>query len=187
MTRTLTGCFALLLLLALPGNAQEKPTLPEAYKTALSRLEELTVYPETEWRYHSDLPHPEDPSLDDSGWEQMKAKESWKNGARVLRRWIEIPPSIHGYDIRGARVELDLRIESRDAMIITVFSNRSQVARTDGDLQQPIPLTESAVPGEKFLVAVRVDANAVDTRLAESRLRILPAQNRPDPDLIRTE
>jgi alpha-mannosidase len=187
MRRTMPSCFALFVLIALPVHAQEKTGLPETYKTALTRLEELTVYPEAEWRYHSDLPHPEDPSLDDSGWEQMKARDAWKNGARVLRRWIEIPRSIHGYDIRGARVELDLRFESRDALIITVFSNHSQVARTDEDLQQPIPLTESAVPGEKFLVAVRVDANTVDTRLAESRLRILPAQNRPDPQLIRTE
>jgi len=106
---------------------------------------------------------------------------AWKTGARALRRWIEIPQTINGYDVRGARVELDLRFESQDAIIITVFSNRSQVARTDEDLQQPIPLTESAVPGEKFLVAVRVDANAVNTRLAESKLRILPAANRPDP------
>jgi alpha-mannosidase len=187
MTRTMPSCFALVVLIGLLVNAQEKSTLPDAYKAAFTRLEELTVYPETEWRYHADVPHPEDPSLNDSDWEQMKAAESWKSGARVLRRWIEIPRSINGYDIRGARVELDLRIESRDAIIITVFSNRSQVARTDEDLQQPIPLTESAVPGEKFLVAVRVDANAVDTRLAESRLRILPTQNRPDPDLIRTE
>src|SRR5882672_3927943 len=187
MTRALPSCFALLALIALPASAQEKSTLPDTYKTALARLQELTVYPEPDWRYLSDLPHPEDPSLDDSSWQQMKATESWKNGARVLRRWIEIPSSINGYNIRGARVELDLRIESRDAIIVTVFSNRSQVARTDEDLQQPIPLTESAVPGERFLVAVRVDANAVDTRLAESRLRIFPAQNRPDPDLVRTE
>jgi alpha-mannosidase len=72
-------------------------------------------------------------------------------------------------------------------MIVTVFSNRSQVARTDEDMQQPIPLTESAVPGEKFLVAVRIDANAVNTRLAESRLQIIPPQSRLDPSLVRTE
>src|SRR5215475_4732081 len=187
MKRTIPSCLALLVIFALPSWAQEKSTLPESYKTALNRLQSLTVYPETQWRFHADVAHPEDPSLNDSDWEQMKEGDSWKNGARVLRRWIEIPKSINGYDTSGSRVELDLRFESQDAMIVTVFSNRSQVARTDEDMQQPIPLTESAVPGEKFLVAVRVDANAVNTRIAESRLRIVPALNRPDPGLVRTE
>ena len=184
---TVPSCVLLLAVLAVPGGAQEKSTLPEAYKTVLTRLQGLTVHPEAEWRYHTDVAHPEDPSLSDSDWEQMKEGDSWKTGARVLRRWIEIPQTINGYDVRGARAELDLRFESQDAIIITVFSNRSQVARTDEDLQQPIPLTESAVPGEKFLVAVRVDANTVNTRLAEGKLRILPPANRPDPGLVRTE
>src|SRR5215470_12664521 len=187
MKRIILSCLALLAMLALPSWAQEKSTLPESYKSALNRLQSLVVYPETEWRFHADVAHPEDPSLNDPDWEQMKEGDSWKNGARVLRRWIEIPKSINGYDTSGSRVELDLRFESQDAMIVTVFSNRSQVARTDEDMQQPIPLTESAVPGEKFLVAVRVDANAVNTRLAESKLRIVPALNRPDPGLVRTE
>ncbi len=187
MKRIVPSWLLLVAMLALPSCAQEKSTLPEAYKTALNRLQSLTVYPEAEWRYHSDVAHPEDPSLNDSDWEQMKEGDSWKSGARVLRRWIEIPKAINGYDVAGSRVELDLRFESQDSMIVTVFSNRSQVARTDEDMQQPIPLTEAAVPGEKFLVAVRVDANEVNTRLGESKLRILPAQNRPDPGLLRTE
>lgn len=187
MKRTIPSCLALLVILALPSRAQENSTLPESYKTALNRLQSLTVYPETEWRFHVDVPHPEDLSLNDSAWEQMKEGDSWKNGGRVLRRWIEIPKTINGYDVAGSRVEFDLRFESQDSIIVTVFSNRSHVARTDEDMQQPIPLTESAVPGEKFLVAVRVDANTVNTRLAESKLRIIPAINRPDPGLVRTE
>jgi len=187
MKRRFPGCFVLVAILAAPTWPQEKPALPESYKAVLKRLEALTVYPEEEWRYHSDVAHPEDPLLNDSAWEQMKEGESWKNGPRILRRWIEIPQSIQGYDVRGARVELDLRFESQDAIMVTVFSNRSQVARTDEDMQQPIPLTEAAVPGEKFLLAARIDANAVNTRLAGSKVRILPAQNRPDPGLLRTE
>src|SRR5215468_11546679 len=184
MKRVFLGCTTLLALLALPACGQEKSTLPESYKTALKRLQDLTSYAEPEWRYHADVAHPEDPTVSDSDWQQMKVGDSWKDGARVLRRWIEIPKSINGYDVRGARIVLDLHFESQDSMIVTIFSNRSQVARTDEDMQQPIPLTESAFPGEKFLVAVRVDANKVDTRLAESKLRIISALNRPDPGLV---
>jgi alpha-mannosidase len=177
----------LITLFAPLASSQEKSSLPEAYKNALNRLQSLTVFPEPEWHFRSDLAHPEDPSLNDSDWQQMKEGDSWKDGARVLRRWIEIPKLVNGFDVRGSRVELHLRFESQDAMTVTVFSNRSQIARTDEDMQQPIPLTESAVPGEKFLVAVRIDANTVDTRLAESRLQIIPTGNRPDPGLVRTE
>jgi len=187
MKRAFLGCTTFLALLALPACGQEKSTLPKSYKTALKRLQDVTIYAEPEWRYHADVAHTEDTALNDSDWQQMKVGDSWKDGARVLRRWIEIPKSINGYDVRGARIVLDLHFESQDSMIVTVFSNRSQVARTDEDMQQPIPLTESAVPGEKFLVAVRVDASKVDTRLAESRLRVVPSDKRPDPDMLRTE
>jgi len=187
MKRNFPICFLLLALVASPASPQEKSSLPESYKTALNRLQSLTAFPESEWRFHSDVPHPEDPGANDSDWQQMKEGDSWKDGARVLRRWIEIPRAINGFDARGSRVELILRFESQDAMTVTVFSNRSQVARTDEDMQQPIPLTESAVPGDKFLVAVRLDANAVNTRLAESRLQIIPSQSRLDPGLVRTE
>ncbi len=187
MKRNFFICFLLLALVASPASPQEKSSLPESYKTVLNRLQSLTAVPESEWRYHSDVPHPEDPGVNDSDWQQMKEGDSWKDGARVLRRWIEIPKAINGFDIRGSRVELLLRFESRDAMMVTVFSNRSQVARTDEDMQQPIPLSASAVPGEKFLVAVRIDANVVNTRLAESRLQIIPPQSRLDPSLARSE
>ena len=111
MKRTIPSCLALLVILALPSRAQENSTLPESYKTALNRLQSLTVYPETEWRFHVDVPHPEDLSLNDSAWEQMKEGDSWKNGGRVLRRWIEIPKTINGYDVAGSRVEFDLRFD----------------------------------------------------------------------------
>jgi alpha-mannosidase len=165
-----SGLFALFLTVAavLMALAQEPSALPDFRETAVSRMKELTTLPEPEWRYHRDVPHFEDPTLDDSSWHLVKVREPWKNGARVLRRWIEIRQSVHGYDIRRARVDLDLRLESQDSMIVTVFSNRSQVARTDEDLQQ-------------------VDANAVDTGLAESQLRFFPSHVRPDPDLLRCE
>jgi alpha-mannosidase len=187
MKRNFGICLLLLAQFATPASPQEKSTLPDNYKTVLNRLQAFTVLPESEWRFRADIPHPEDPSVNDSDWQPMKEGDSWKDGARVLRRWIEVPKSVNGFDVRGSRIELQLRFESQDAMTVTVFSNRSQVARTDEDMQQPIPLTESAVPGEKFLIAVRIDANAVNTRLAESRLQIIPPLTRPDPGLVRTE
>ena len=159
----------------------------DPYKATLDRLESLTVEPLKDWKYHADVAHPEDPALDDSSWEMMKAGDRWTDGARDLRRWIEIPEKINGYPVAGCRVELNVRIGSDDSAMITVFSNASVVYRGNEDMQQPILLTESAKPGEKYLIAIRVDVEPVETRLFRSELRIQPPDSRIDPGFLREE
>jgi alpha-mannosidase len=183
MTRPLK--FVLPLLVACAAAAQTAAP-PAAWKPVLDRLQTITVLPLPEWRSHADAAHPEAPDLDDSAWQTAKTGDRWK-GPRVLRRWVEIPEKIGGYEIRGARVRLDLNIRSDEAEMLTVFSNGSVVARTDGDMQQPILLSEAAAPGQKFLVAVRVDANDVDTWIERAELTVSPPPGRPDPGLLRTE
>ncbi len=157
----------------------------------LDRLESLTTLPLSEWRFHADLPHPEDSSLDDSGWEKMRVGDKWSTGSRVLRRWFDIPEKINGYAVPGTRVKLDLRFDfmwnNKGPVTIAVFSNGSLVSRGDDDMQQPIPLTENAQPGQKFLIAVRIDAPEVETLFHHAQLRIEPPASRPDPAMVRTE
>src|SRR5437879_788374 len=86
------------ILFAVVSYAQTQPAEPvNPHKAALDRLQSLTIESETEWRFHADLPHPEDPSLSDSSWEAMKVGDRWSDGPRVLRRWIVIPEKINGY------------------------------------------------------------------------------------------
>jgi alpha-mannosidase len=160
---------------------------PDPYKPTLDRLESLTTLPLPDWRYHADIPHPEDPALKDSDWQQVKTHEGWKTGSRVLRRWIEIPEKMNGYATAGSRVNLELFFDTDDRLGITVFSNGALVARGDDDTQQPIPLTSNAQPGRKFLIAVRLNASEVNTRIAESRLSIEPPATRPDAGILRAE
>jgi alpha-mannosidase len=174
------------LLYASAGFAQERAEAGP-YKQALDRLESLTILAQPEWRYHTDIPHPEDSELSDADWPTVKTHEGWRSGARVLRRWIEIPEKINGYTTLGTKVSLDLYFASDERLLITVFSNGSLIARGDDDTQQPIPLTSSAQPGQKFLIAVRLDSLPVNTRIYESQLRIEPTASRPDPEIIRTE
>jgi alpha-mannosidase len=176
--------FALPLLFACAAVAQT--AAPPASKPVLDRLQAITVLALPEWRSHADVAHPEAPDLDDSAWQTVKPGNRWK-GPRVLRRWVEIPEKIRGYEIRGARVRLDLKIRSDEAEMLTVFANGSVVARTDDDMQQPIMLSEAATPGQKFLIAVRVDANDVNTWIEHAELAIEPPAGRPDPGLLRTE
>jgi len=174
------------LLCSLTCFAQAKPK-SDPYKPVLDRLASLTVLPLPEWRYHTDIPHPEDAALNDADWQTVKPREGWKTGSRVVRRWVEIPEKINGYSTRGAGVSLELFFGSDERLLITVFSNGSLVARGDEDTQQPILLTNNAQPGQKFLVAVRLDCLEVNTQIYESRLRIQPPSSRPDPEMIRTE
>src|SRR6267143_6918563 len=160
---------------------------PVPYKPILDRLESLQTVSLPEWRYHEDFAHPEDPGLNDADWPAVKTREEWKTGARVLRRLIEIPEKLDGYAVRGARVKLEILFTSNETMTIAVFSNGSLVERGDEDTQQPILLTENAQPGQKFLVAVRVDNAPVGTQMYGSRLDLEAAPTRPDPNILREE
>ena len=167
--------------------SSENTQPPDPYKATLDRLDALMTLPLPEWRFHTDVPHPESSSLDDSTWEVMKVGDKWTSGPRVLRRLIDIPEKINGYSIQGARVKFDLNISSSDAETLTVFSNGSVVERTDEDVQQPMVLTENTQPGQKFLVAIRVDVNRVQSTLRRAQLLIEPPATRPDPRLLREE
>jgi len=164
-----------------PSNATNPNT------SALNRLQSLVTVAQSEWRFHADVPHPEDPALDDSGWKIMKAGDKW-NDDRVLRRWIEVPANVHGYAIQGSRVRLDLQLTSNMTVTMSVFSNGSLVFRGSDEMQQPILLTESAQPGQKFLIAIRAhaDQDAAIT-ISRAQLTVEPPGTRPDPMLLRDQ
>src|SRR5579863_75498 len=192
----------LLLITGSPVAAQGSPAsdLPsDSYKPTLDRLDSLTRLDESEWRFHSDVPHPEDQSLSDSDWNTFAVKnvsgpggghaadEHW-TGTRVFRRWVEIPEKINGYATQGSEVRLDLRFGSRDSLMITVFSNGVIVYRGDDDDILPVLLTANAQPGQKFLVAARVVSQGdAEAEFFHSALIIHPSASRPDPAFFRTE
>jgi alpha-mannosidase len=159
----------------------------DAYKPVLDRLESLTTLRLPDWRFHTEIPHPEDPSLDDSSWETIQLDQLWNTGPRVFRRRIELPEKLNGYSVAGASVKLDLAFNSNESLMITVFSDGSVVYRGDDNLQQPILLTQNARAGQSFLIAVRLDGQAVDTRISSSRLIVEPPPARPNPAMIREE
>src|SRR5579872_2240137 len=74
----------------------------DPYKPVLDKLESLSTSPLPEWRWHADVPHPEDARINDSDWIIMKpeprAESSvWKTGTRVFRRMVEVPEQVNGY------------------------------------------------------------------------------------------
>lgn len=190
----------LLILLSCAVLAVSQNSSPaDPYKTTLDRLDSLTRQDEAEWRFHTDIPHPEDPALSDSDWGTFKVQnisgsgggnaqmEHW-TGTRVFRRWIEIPEKINGYATQGSRASIDLRFGNSEGMKITVFSNGAILYRGSDDDILPMLLTENAQPGQKFLVAARVVAgDGTQSEFLHSELTIGPPKTRPDPSFLRTE
>lgn len=186
LVRLLVFLYFFFALTALAQSTQDNSPA-DPYKPTLDRLQSLVTVPLPEWRFHADVPHPEDAALNDGDWQTVKMREPWETGPRVVRRWVEIPEKINGYATQGARVDLNLVIRSNDSLILTVFSNGGIVYRGDEDMEEPIPLTQNAQPGQKFLVAVRVNCSSAKTGIFESELTIRPAANRPDPAFLRME
>src|ERR1700735_2754290 len=194
---------ALFLLFGILSGASlllsQTASTPDPYKTTLDRLQSLTAQGEQEWGFHADIPHPEDPGLNDSDWGVLTVKnvsgpggknpneEHW-TGTRVFRRWVQIPEKINGYATQGSRVRIDLRFGSPGSLMITVFSNGAILYRGSDDDILPMLLTESARPGQKFLVAARVVAgDDVQSEFFHSELTIEAPAARPDPALLRME
>ena len=135
-----SAAYSVLFLLASVVVGLCQNNSPDAYKATLDRLNSLTHQAESEWRFHDDIPHPEDPSLNDSGWSTWTVKnvsgpggqhaneEHW-TGTRVFRHSIQIPEKINGYGTQGARVWLDLRFGSPESLTITVFSSGAVLYR----------------------------------------------------------
>lgn len=184
--KRLSGLVICLVVLITTGFAQKYPTVaPNPYKPTLDRLRSITEIPVADWRGHTaDFPHPEDVNVVGSDWAPVKINEPWNNAAYWLRKTIEVPRQVNGYDLTGARLQLDFWIASNESVNITVFTNGSMVSRTDEDTQLPITLTENAQPGQKFVVAVRVLGAGDRTRIYRSRLLVTPPSSRPDPRLI---
>lgn len=196
--RSFSLIFLLSPLCSTPMFAQEGKN-SDSYKPTLDRLESLLSQSESEWRFHSDVPHPEDPGLSDADWGSVTvrnvsgpggghADEQQFTGTNVFRRWIEIPVKINGYATQGSRVSLDLRFGSPDDLMITVFSNGAILYRGTDDDILPVLLTENAQPGQKFLVAARVvNKDSERSEFFHSELIIEPPASRPDPGFLRTE
>jgi alpha-mannosidase len=159
---------------------------PEPYAAILARLEAMTTLPLAEWRSHADMPHGEDPSLDDSTWTPVTVSGRGGRGGAAGEAWyratLEIPQTAGGRDLHGVRIKLLVRF-SNDGR---VFLNGGLVAQGDGRTLDPIPIAEKALPGQKFAIAVKVPYHAESGRFQGAQLLIeYPGQ--PDPGVMRNE
>jgi alpha-mannosidase len=182
------GSFGRALALAQSAEqaAQVVKSLDGKSKAVVARLSELDQLPADEWRFHvGDLAHGESTELDDSSWQVVKAQAQGAQEAEWFRRWIEVPQSLHGYDLTGARIWFSFSANANGPMPEIIYFNGRRVAL--GDDLEPIVLFDKAKPGDKVLVAVKL-LHTVDKKTFDgANLKIDFAENRPNPEDLRLE
>jgi len=172
---------------------REQKNLSPAALAKLHTLETLNALPPGEWRFHAgDLPHGESSALDDSAWPLIAVPATRTAAVKApkeavwYRRTIEVPRTLNGYDISGARIWFQFHAEANGPMPQIIYFNGRRVAL--GDDLEPIVLFEPAKPGDKILVAVKLLHTVDDKSFTGVNLRVEPLDTaRPNPDDIRIE
>jgi len=195
--RGLPLCLGATLLAALPAAAQRLPSLadqiaqvtnslPASSQTVITRLGSFSRLSDGEWRFHAgDVPHGEDPNLDDRGWPVATPRSHAGVDALWYRRWIEVPKNFNGYDLSGARIWFRFQVYANGPMPQIIYFNGRRVAL--GDDLEPIVLFDNARPGDKVLVAVKLQHTADEKTFGGADLRIDFAAERPNPEDLRQQ
>jgi alpha-mannosidase len=155
-----------------------------AARVTVEKLASLNSIPAADWKFHAgDVAHGEDPALDDSSWQAISAPSRGPLEAVWYRRWIEVPKTLNGYDLSGARIWFQFAASANGPMPEIIYFNGRRVAL--GDDLEPIVLFDRARPGERTLVAVKL-LRTVDKKnfsRADVAIEFNPA--RPNPsDLL---
>jgi alpha-mannosidase len=157
-----------------------KPLSPSAQQV-MTRLAELTALPAPNWRVHvGDLPHGEDPAVDDSSWPTATLNyETPAEEPAWYRAWIEIPKTLRGHDLTGSKVWFQFRFSGDGNVTTIVYFNGRRVAL--GESLEPLVIFENAQPGQRILVAVKLPRAPRTKRFRGSPLRIEASPSRPSP------
>ena len=160
-------------------------SLPAESQAVISRLNSLRELPDGVWKMHAgDLAHGEQVNLDDSGW-QVAAKGSAPKEALWFRQTYQVPDTLGGYDLSGARIWFQFHAEANGPMPEILYFNGRRVAM--GDNLEPIVLLDQAKPGDTITVAVKL-LHTVDTKSFQgATLKIDFAEGRPNPEDLREE
>jgi len=154
--------------------------LSKAGENAVKGLHELEFLPDSGWTYHEgDVVNGETESQDVSSWTKAKAPLTVGKGTAWFRQWIEVPSTLHGYDIEGASLSFSFGVSSHGAVSKAIFIDGHQVAVGE-DLQRVV-IFAKLHPGAKALVAVKVDQTVDVKQVAGGDFRIEYAPGRPSP------
>jgi alpha-mannosidase len=158
---------------------------PES-RVVIERLSALRELPDGAWKMHSgDLAHGEAVNVDETGWQPIANPGKAPNDAVWFRQTYEVPPTLNGYDLTGARIWFQFHAYANGPMPEILYFNGRRVAM--GDDLEPIVLFDQAKPGDKIAIAVKL-LHTVDTKQIQgATLRIDFPDTRPNPEDLRIE
>lgn len=162
----------------------------EQSRAAIQRLGTLGSINSQEWQYYEGaVPDGESPALNTSDWKTVHipfvapGQEIW------LRRWIEIPKTLHGYDLTGTHISFQIDVggdgPGRGYLYETIYFNGKRIV--EGTHLGSQVLLASAKPGDKVLVAVNMPATSQSKHFERASVQVHFLKNRPDPEVVRVE
>ncbi len=166
--------------------AQEKAALdalsPQA-RTVMQKLTEFGRFTVSDFLYQTgDVPDGAAVGLNDSSWEKGQGPMTLPEDATWVRIWVQVPKNVNGYDLTGAKI--GFRPFMRDAQ--DIYVNGQPIVRIPGEIR-PTILFDSAQPGEKALVAMKLGQSKMPKRMRGLSLTIEVAPGRPDPEVLYKE
>ncbi|MFZ1012368.1 MAG: glycoside hydrolase family 38 C-terminal domain-containing protein, partial [Terracidiphilus sp.] len=160
--------------------------LPSQSQTVIARLSTLQELPDGTWKMHSgDLAHGEAVGLDDTSWETIAPRNDAPNEAVWFRQTYTVPDTLSGYDLTGSRIWFQFHAEANGPMPEILYFNGRRVAL--GDDLEPVVLFDSAKPGDKVTVAVKLLHTVDKKSFRGATLKIDFPENRPNPEDLRLE
>jgi alpha-mannosidase len=181
---------AIVLTLVLQGMnlslAQEQQSA-NPLKEVAAKLQALTRVQLTGCKWHADVVHPEDVSLDDSGWKPIEVGANFESGVQDIRCTFIVPQALNGYDVTGSGLKAAFELQGDGMTMLSVYSNSAIVFRGNSDVLEPILLTTNAEVGQRFLIAIRLEVGDQPRKLSRSEILIEARPKRPDPESLRIE
>jgi alpha-mannosidase len=161
-------------------------TLPADTHAVIDRLTSLHELPDVAWKLHAgDLAHGEAVNLDESDWQPIAKGSKAPKEAVWFRQTYQIPATLSGYDLTGARIWFQFHAYANGPMPQILYFNGRRAAM--GDDLEPIILFDQVKPGDKVTVAVKL-LHTVDTKNFQgATLKIDFPENRPNPEDLRLE
>src|SRR6185437_2424055 len=112
------------------GDAQSQGVsgMKPAERAVISRLASLGTLPDGSWKMHlGDVPHGEAVNMDESGWQTVTVGAQSPDEAVWFRRSIEVPETLHGYDLTGARIWFQFGDRAQGPITQIIYINGRRV------------------------------------------------------------
>lgn len=154
-------------------------TLSGRSQAVIQGLSKFNPLPINGWRFHDgDVRDGQSVALDDSSWPEVRSPGRAPAGVIWVRKWIEIPRSIGGYDLDGCSVSIRVMIHAWGGEGAFLYVNGQPMPQVDPS--EPSIFRQK--PGDKVLVAIKIGKTANTKNFPNAHMYIEFSGKRPNPE-----